>query len=205
MLCKKLSPAVQQVWPGSGVDTFRFVTTNGVRIAVVSTFSKFLNFERWYIASPPDAKSWGKTLELDAPPSTLPLQSPHCDTYSESYVDRAVLSPFNWRFFTAPGASSALSASVPDSLIYTAELKPVFMDLASWPARLTFSECIKVWVQFILSDGALGQMAWYFEKDLDHLPSGFEVPERARFELASELPTKGWTYAGGMRPAPWPG
>lgn len=199
MLCPQLSGSEQQVWPGSGVDVFR-VATNNVRISVVSTASNFLNFERWYIASRPGATSWGESLTFNVPTSELLHAAPSSDTYTESYIDRAVLSPLNWRAF------NSVSPNDPHhSHVYTAMLKPVSMDATRKPGRLTVGPAIPVWVQFILSTAELVQIAWYFAEELEHLPSGFEVPEGARFDQTPFLPETGWTYAGGMRPAPWPG
>ena len=99
MFCPPLNGTRAQVWPGSGVEIFR-ASTPSTRLSVVSTFGRYLNSERWYIGSPASAPaSFGPALQVrygSRPRSQGVNDDPLEHRYTESYVDRAMLTDIDW-------------------------------------------------------------------------------------------------------------
>lgn len=198
-----------QVWPGSGINIFSSPGT--VSISVVSTFSNYLNFERWYVSAPANSVSagaWDSSLNFRAatPLPVRPGDAPRAD-FAESYIDQAVLTNLDWQSYSEP----VLPAGYQEKTYY-AFLTPVLVS----PGQPTpmFGEAIGVWVQFRLHGDDIVQIAWFFTGTIvwpdrgDRLPSGFLIFEHGTpFDPvpAGNIPTSGKMHIGGMRPAPWPG
>lgn len=208
MLCAPLRPSpTEQVWPGSGIDIFSTDKSN-VSVSVVSTFSQYLNFERWYFASAVAAE-WDSelTFKPGLPQRTNPKGDSIVMDYAESYIDRAVLTDADWKPYGEP-------LQWPRGYqweTYRAILTPVRVEGTS----VAVGEPVEVWVQFWRLAGALVQIYWYISRCIQwapgaatHLPSAFVVPENGHTFHRTDrdtLPRVGFFYCGGMRPAPWAG
>lgn len=211
MLCAPLSQIPNQVWPGNAIDVFSASGQN-VRVSVVSTFSNYLNFERWYFSTSANRRIESLDDRLTFKPA-LPRRvrgedGPANSEFAESYVDRAVLTDLDWRAYAVP----VITPVGYQEETYRARLRPVRF-LSPGSENIAVGNPIDVWVQFWRFAGNLVQIDWYFGESIVWnppavgQPSAFECPaDGAGFERvgADTLPRIGWVYAGGLRPAPWP-
>lgn len=211
MFCAPLSRTVNQVWPGNAIDVFS-ATGKNVRVSVVSTFSNYLNFERWYFTASANRRAEGLDDRLTFKPA-LPRrvrgdEGPANAEFAESYVDRAVLTDLDWRAYAVP----VIAPVGYQQETYRARLTPVRLPTPG-SENIVVGNPIDVWVQFWRFAGNLVQIDWYFGEAIEWhppsigLPSAFECPaDGAGFERVEvdTLPRSGWMYAGGLRPAPWP-
>ena len=210
MLCPPLSPgAAQQVWPGRGIEIFTGHSATA-QLSVVSSYSKFLNLERWYVASSGATPSSSRSLTLrhgahrsDATPHLAAAELEW--DFAESYMDRAILTDIDWnRYETRRVPRLEYECST-----LKATLRPALVQGRNIYAT---PDSIHVWLQFWTMADSLTQTAWIFDHEVDWgegragFPSAFEVPTHgADFHEVSEAPASGWIYSGGLRPAPWPG
>jgi hypothetical protein len=207
MFCAPLSRTVNQVWPGNAIDVFS-ATGKNVRVSVVSTFSNYLNFERWYFTASANRRAEGVDDQLIFKPA-LPRrvrsdEGPASCDFAESYIDRAVLTDLDWRGYAAP----VVPPVGYQEETYRACLRPVRLPTPG-SENIVVGNPIDVWLQFWRRAEDLVQIDWYFGEPLPSigLPSAFECPaDGAGFERvgADTLPRSGWVYSGGLRPAPWP-
>jgi hypothetical protein len=168
--------------------------------------------ERWYVASGGAAPSSLGSLKLrhgahrsDA--TSHPAAAELEWGFAESYVDRAILTDLDWNRYEmrrVPRLGYECST-------LKATLRPVLVQGRNIYAA---PDPIDVWLQFWTLAGSLTQTAWIFDHQVDWgegpagPPSAFEVPtDGADFQQVPWLdaPSSGWIYAGGFRPAPWPG
>lgn len=214
MFCPPVSSGLpNQVWPGTGVDVFRDSAVL-TRVAVVSTFSRLMNFERWYFrgAATPlgrsrftlrygeGAAASGPRGEAHRPVASAQSLESDADQFGESFIDRAVLTALDWTHYFELSSPQGYTSQV-----FTASLRPVLMK----PDGIWVGDPMSVWVQFWQQAETLAQISWYIAAPPSQgLPSAFEVPaDGAHFEPVdpADLPRPGWRYSGGFRPAPWPG
>ena len=208
MFCAPLSRTVNQVWPGNAIDVFTASGKN-VGVSVVSTYSNYLNFERWYFTKLANENFDERLVFKPALPRRLrDDEGPPNENFAESYIDRAVLTDLDWRAYAMP----VVTPVGYQEETYRASLKPVRFPTPG-SESIVVGDRIDVWVQFWRFGGNLVQIDWYFGDSIVWnppsvgLPSAFECPaDGAGFEHVhvDTLPRSGWTYSGGLRPAPWP-
>jgi hypothetical protein len=210
MFCPPLRPnAAQQVWPGGGVDLFRN-KNDAIKLVVVSSYSKYLNLERWYFAgsAAAAARSGGLRLGHGAPAEDAAPELAAADTpwhFAQSYEDRAILTEIDWNRLERRG----LLPYGYECTTLAAKLRPVIIQRGSGVAQrpqIASYDKIPVWVQFWTLNDTLMQIAWIIADKVDgHLPSAFEIPQDDADFKEGTAPEPGWIYSGGLRPAPWPG